>query len=159
MTPLLTGKYSVWKDVVLVLSVSLCVVGVAYALRQRRDTQLRIDNFLKSFREKERELRALQERYGGREGGRGGVVLLVTTHLVSRLEEQKESCEGAAAGRGEERNGYPLDSPPDSSPESEMSLPPLSGASFSRSMSTANHISATHHLELNFVHYWTCMAH
>ena len=57
------GKYSVWKDVMLGLSVMLCVVGMAYAVRQRRDTQRRIDTFLESFREKERELRALQEKY------------------------------------------------------------------------------------------------
>ena len=56
------GKYSLWKDVVVALSVSLCVVGVAYALRQRRVTQQRIDTFLESFREKERELRALHEK-------------------------------------------------------------------------------------------------
>ena len=47
---------------VVALSVCLCVVGVAYALRQRRVTQQRIDTFLESFREKERELRGLQER-------------------------------------------------------------------------------------------------
>ena len=57
-----TGKSSVWKDVVVALSVSLCVVGVVHALRQRRVTQKRIDKFLESFREKERELRTLQER-------------------------------------------------------------------------------------------------
>ena len=45
------------------LSVTLCVVGMVYAVRQRRETQRRIDTFLESFREKEKELRALQERY------------------------------------------------------------------------------------------------
>ena len=59
---LFVGRYSQWKDIVVVLSVSLCVVGVVYALRQRRVTQRRIDTFLESFREKERELKLLQER-------------------------------------------------------------------------------------------------
>ncbi|CAI8033145.1 Stromal interaction molecule 1 [Geodia barretti] len=107
------GKYSLWKDVVVALSVSLCVVGVAYALRQRRVTQQRIDTFLESFREKERELRALHEK----------------------LEEQKEGCDETDGGRrgreetgGEEGDSSPAKSFPGSSPspESEASLPPFS---------------------------------
>lgn len=91
---------------VVALSVSLCVVGVAYALRQRRVTQQRIDTFLKSFKEKEKELRTLHER----------------------LEEQSEGTDGGREG-GEAES--PLESSP--SPESEVSLPPLSRNSFSRS--------------------------
>lgn len=100
------GGYSLWKDMVVALSVSLCVVGVAYALRQRRVTQQRIDTFLKSFKEKEKELRTLHER----------------------LEEQSEGTDGGREG-GEAES--PLESSP--SPESEVSLPPLSRNSFSRS--------------------------
>ena len=47
---------------VVVLSTSLCLAGVLYALRQRRGVQSRIDIFLDSIREKERELKALQEK-------------------------------------------------------------------------------------------------
>ena len=58
----LIAKSSLWKDVAVVLSSSLCLAGLVYALRQRKSVQSRIDFFLDSIQEKERELKGLQEK-------------------------------------------------------------------------------------------------
>ena len=65
------GHSGYWKDVVVLLSSSLCLLGLLYALRQRRTAQTRIDTFLESIRIYERELNELKERWVsfGRERG------------------------------------------------------------------------------------------
>ena len=51
-----------WKDAMLVLSFTLSVLGVVYALRQRQMAQSKIDSFLDDFRIKEEELSKLKSK-------------------------------------------------------------------------------------------------
>ena len=47
---------------VLVLSSTLCLLGLVYALRQRQVAQSKIDTFLKNIKVYERELSELKEK-------------------------------------------------------------------------------------------------
>ena len=60
--PLPSGYFSYWKDAVLVLSSTLCLLGLLYALRQRQVAQSRIDTFLENTRVYEKELSELKEK-------------------------------------------------------------------------------------------------
>ena len=51
-----------WKDIIMTLSILLCVWGVLYALRQRWIAQSRIDSFLEDFQSKEEELIKLRSK-------------------------------------------------------------------------------------------------
>lgn len=51
-----------WKDIIMTLSILLCVWGVLYALRQRWIVQSRIDSFLEEYRTKEEELTKLRSK-------------------------------------------------------------------------------------------------
>ncbi len=54
--------YSYWKDAIVVLSTSVCLFGILYALRQRRSAQSHVDTFLESIRVYEKELQELKEK-------------------------------------------------------------------------------------------------
>ena len=57
-----SARSGYWKDIVVFLSSSLCLLGLLYTLKQRRSAQTRIDAFLESIRVYERELTTLKER-------------------------------------------------------------------------------------------------
>lgn len=67
---------SYWKDAVLVLSITLSLLGVLYALRQRHSAQSRIDTFLESIRVYERELSELKERSVQHPGMRKYIIII-----------------------------------------------------------------------------------
>lgn len=104
-----------WKDIIMTLSILLCMGGVMYALRQRWIAQSRIDSFLEDYLMKKEEL----------------------TKLRAKLECQEMSMEETTdSGKEEEEEDKEpgTDVPavllqPDSSPVDEDLL---SEASFSR---------------------------
>ena len=51
-----------WKDAISLFSVTISVIGILFALRQRRSAQSRIDSFLEDMREKEKELDVLKSK-------------------------------------------------------------------------------------------------
>ena len=53
---------SLWKDLVVLSSILICVIGLLYVLRQRRHTQSKIDSFLEDLHTKEEELAKLKEK-------------------------------------------------------------------------------------------------
>jgi len=84
-----------WKDAVVLLSSTLCLLGLLYALKQRHSAQTRIDAFLESIRIYERELNELKEK----------------------LEQQKEEAE-----MGESPHNVVFSSGPDSPNTEEEEL-------------------------------------
>lgn len=107
--PRMTGY---WKDVIMTLSILLCVWGVLYALRQRWIAQSRIDSFLEDFRTKEEELTKLRSK-----------LELQEMALDEDTDSGKEECKETPP------NGPASLTPRDSSPTNEDAL---SEASFSR---------------------------
>ena len=81
-----------WKDVIMTLSILLCVSGVVYALRQRWIAQSRIDSFLEDFRAKEEELTKLREKLEHEER------VMADSMDSGKEEEDGEGGEGKEAG-------------------------------------------------------------
>ena len=79
-----------WKDIIMMLSILLCVSGVMYALRQRWIAQSRIDSFLEDCRAKEKELTKLREKLEHQER-----VMADTTDSGKEEDEEEEKEEGS----------------------------------------------------------------
>ena len=84
-----------WKDVIMALSILLCVSGMVYAVRQRCIAQSRIDSFLEDFRAKEEELKKLREKLEHQER-------VMAESVDTGKEEEEEE------GEGEEKEVGPL---------------------------------------------------
>ena len=52
-----------WKDYIWKLSLLLALLGVIYAVRQRRISKSRMDSFMEDLRKKEEELRKLKSKF------------------------------------------------------------------------------------------------
>lgn len=75
-----------WKDIIMTLSILLCMGGVAYALRQRWIAQSRIDSFLKDYLTKKEELMKLRAKLEREE-------MLMEGSTDSGKEEEEEDKE------------------------------------------------------------------
>ena len=80
-----------WKDIIMTLSILLCVWGVLYALRQRWIVQSQIDSFLEDYRTKEKELEKLRSKLELQE-----MVMAETTDSRKEEESEESTIDGPA---------------------------------------------------------------
>ena len=78
-----------WKDVIMTLSILLCMAGLMYALRQRWIAQSRIDSFLEDYLMKKEELTKLRAKLERQE-------MLMAEATDSGKEEEEEDKEPGA---------------------------------------------------------------